>query len=212
MKSQTSPSNKIASIFDIFLNRLDDIPYIEEIPEKYRLHLGIYDLQTLAMIEEAYKTISFCSCKKTLYSTLTHKGYLIGNGYQTSIIFINSHGEGEILILSDDYDDDKPCISLQDAAAELVNLLKTYVQTFPINYDAIFPNSTKFKRIQATIKHFQNEQLTSEEQEFIGHPLDPFAQTSFKEFMSKFTEFNGCIRPNEQMTKKIVDFLNKTRK
>lgn len=212
---KSSPFNQIyTSVFDEFF-KSESAPYIEEIPEEYRLHLGIYDFQTLAMIEEAYKTFDSpgFKCSKTLRSTLNHKGYIMrGNDRESSIIFIDSRGEGEIVILSDDYNDDKPCISQQDAAALFVNLLKTYVHMFPINYDTIFPYSTKIKRIQATIKHFQNEQLTSDEEEFIGQPLDPFAQTSFKEFMSKFAGVGGYIRPNAQMTRKIVDFLNETRK
>lgn len=209
-----SPFTKIyTSVFDEFFK--SENAYIEDIPERYRVHLGIYDLQTLMMIEEAYKTFDTygSKCSKILRSTLNDKGYLIrGSYYESSIIFIDSRGEGEMLILSDDYNDDKPRISQQDVIVELVNLLKTYVQMFPVNYDILFPNSTKVKRIQAMIKHFQNEQLTPKEEEFIGQPLDPFAQTSFKEFMSKLAGVGGFIKPNERMTRKIVDFLNEARK
>lgn len=210
MKTQTSPSNKISTEFF----ESSATPYIEDIREEYRLHLGIYDLLTLATIEEAFKTFdsSMYTCTRTLRAALSRKGYLLGNGRDSSIVFINTFGEGEVLILPDEDDaDGRPCVSQQTVAEELVNLLKAYVQLFPINYDRIF-NSNKVNRIKAAIKHLQNRQLTLEEEEFIGQPLDPFAQTTFKEFMFRFLSITGHIHPNERMTKKIVDFLIKTRK
>ena len=117
-----------------------------------------------------------------------------------------------LIFPDEDAIDNRPCISQQTVAEELVNLLKTFIQMFPINYDRIF-NSNKVNRIKAAIKHLQNQQLTlQEEEEFIGQPLNPFAQMTFKEFMFRFLCLDGHIRPNERMTKKIVDFLTETRK
>ncbi len=198
---------------------VDVCPYVDEIPEAFRLHLNIYDIKTLMVIQEAYKTFDSpgYKCSKNLRRTLNYQGYLVrGNNTESSIIFINSLGEGELVVLPHDapHDDDnemRPSFSLKDVKPELINILKTYVQMFPINYETIFKGSTKIPRIKATLKHLQNEPLTPQEVEFIGAPLDPFAQSSFKEFMSKFIGWANGISPSERMTKQLVEFLHKAR-
>ena len=193
--------------------------YIEFFPEellKYRHPLGIYDIDTLEVINNAYRL--FYNGEDNAYllqGYVSIDGYTVQN-YCQSIIFINSLGEGEIVSYGFDKDDDRKPLGNKGVMRGLKNLLRQYVGYMKTTRRSFLKERTEpevkdeIKRGKVILKHMNGKTLTDEEQKLIGEPLNPEQQDKFRRFMIReFDDGNVGFGMDTICSREMIRFLNK---
>ena len=195
--------------------------YIEFFPEKLlkcRHPLGIYDIDTLEVINNAYRLFYNYNGEDNaslLQGYVSIDGYTEQN-YCQSIIFINSLGEGEIVSYDFDKDDDRKSLGNKGVMRGLKNLLRQYISYMKAENRSFLKERTEpevkdeIKRGKVILKHLNGKTLTDEEQKLIGEPLNPEQQDKFRRFMIReFDDGNLGFRMSTICSRKMIRFLNK---